>query len=123
MTSTPTTIVRTNHTTVRSIPDLIDVLQVARIHRAAYTINVGRADDGDAIIVVHIAAADGEADLHASVVTNDETEVVNVTRAANVRPCGRCPLPNPAAVDWGCACGSTTEERNADAVAFARIHD
>jgi len=40
-----------------------------------------------------------------------------------LRPCGVCSAPKPAAVDWGCVCSQTPEERAADAVRFARIHD
>ncbi|MFN2345166.1 MAG: hypothetical protein ABR616_05585 [Dermatophilaceae bacterium] len=40
-----------------------------------------------------------------------------------VRPCGVCKTSTPGAVDWGCSCGMTADELNAEAVRFARIHD
>ena len=40
-----------------------------------------------------------------------------------LRECGRCRVAKPGAVDWGCSCGKSADELNAEAVEFARIHD
>lgn len=40
-----------------------------------------------------------------------------------LQSCGRCPASRPGAVDHGCRCDMTREELNADAIAFARMHD
>lgn len=122
---TPETIVRSSYHGVTAVDDLVRELQTARALEADYSIDVAQAADGDWIVVVHVAAIDPEAgkDLHASVVTGRHDEVVTLTRAADVRPCGRCRLPKPAAVDFGCTCGRSREDLHAGAVEFARLHD
>lgn len=54
--------------------------------------------------------------------TDGYVQVVRVHREGFL-PCNVCPVSAPGAVSWGCTCGKTAEQVNAEAVEFARIHD
>jgi hypothetical protein len=53
---------------------------------------------------------------------NGDMNENDTTNQPTTRECGVCPTARPGAVDWGCTCGMTAEQVNAEATEFARQH-